>query len=112
MRRLADVLPEVAGALGLDAELRHSRAMASWARIVEEHVPAAAGASSLLSIQPPALVVTAADAMVAQELRLRSSELLPAFERAPGGVHLLELRIVIRPSQPPGRGGRRGGGRV
>lgn len=97
MRRLAEVLPQVAGQLGLEDQLQHSRAIASWQRIVAEHVPAAAGASDLLAVQPPALLVSATSPLVAQELRLRGSELLPAFARAPGGSHLLELRVVVRP---------------
>jgi len=96
MRRLGDLLPEVAGQLGLEEELQHSRRMTSWRLIIAEHVPAAAGSSTLLAVQPPALIVTASSAMVAQELRLRSAELLPAFARAPGGSRLLELRVVIR----------------
>ncbi len=103
MQRLAELLPGVAHDLGLEEELERSRAMASWELIVAEHVPPAAGASVLLAVQPPALIVSAASAIVAQELRMRQSELLPAFARAPGGSHLLELRVVIR---PPSGGGR------
>jgi hypothetical protein len=96
MRRLSDVLPVVAAQLGIDAQLDRGRAIASWARLVEELVPAAAGASQLLEIRPPALIVSAADPFVAQELRLRSDELLQAFAGTPGGVRLLELRPVVR----------------
>ena len=99
MRRLSDVLPEVALQLGLEEELRRSRAMASWARLVGEHVPAAAGSTHLLEIRPPALIVSAADPLVGQELRLRGDELLTAFATAPGGERLLELRVVIRPAR-------------
>lgn len=104
MRRLSDVLPTVASELGLEAQLQQGRAIASWERLVEEHVPPAAGASRLLEVRPPALIVSADDAYVAQELVLRSEELLAAFAMAPGGVRLLELRPVIqRPSNPPRR---------
>ncbi len=96
MRRLADLLPETAAALGLQEELRLSRAMASWDRLVAELVPAAVGATHLLAIQPTTLVVSAAAPIVAQELRLQASELLRAFERTPGGCRLLELRVVVR----------------
>lgn len=98
MRRLGEVLPDVAESLGIGGELRLSRQMASWRRLVEELVPAAAGSSELLSVQPPALIVSAASPIVAQELRLRSSSLLEAFANAPEGAHLIELRIVGRPS--------------
>lgn len=105
MRRVGDVLSEVAGVLGVDGELRLARQMTAWQRLVEELVPAAAGSSRLLSVQPPALVVSAATPIVAQELRLRQAQLLAAFGRAPEGAHLLELRVVVR---PPGAGaGRR-----
>ena len=105
MRRVGDLIPDVAAALGLEEQLRLSRAMASWERLVEELVPAAVGATQLLAIQPTTLVVSAALPIVAQELRLRAGELLAAFERAPGGSHLLELRVVVRPA-----GGRAGPG--
>jgi len=96
MRRLGDVLPEVAASLGMGEELRRSRQMAAWTRLVGELVPAAAGESELLAVQPPALVVSAARPIVAQELRLRSRDLLEAFAAAPEGQRLLELRIVAR----------------
>ena len=97
MRRLGDVLPEVAGALGIEEELRRARQMAAWQRLVGELVPVAAG-SVLLAIQPPALVVSAPSALAGQELRLRSSELLRAFAGVPEGVRLAELRVVVRPA--------------
>jgi hypothetical protein len=70
--------------------------MSAWQRIVEERVPAASGASQLLALQPPALVVSAASPIVAQELRLRQAELLAAFAQAPDGARMIELRVVIR----------------
>ena len=94
-RRVGDVLPEIAHRLGLDEELGHARAMASWQRLVEERVPAA-GASRILEIRPPALVVAADDATTGQELRLRSIELLEAFATAPGGQRLLELHVIVK----------------
>jgi hypothetical protein len=97
MRRIGDLLPTTAAALGLDEELRFARAMASWERLVAELVPVAAGTSRLLAIQPGAIVVTASQPIVAQELRLRSSELLEAFAAAPGGGRAPELRVVVRP---------------
>jgi hypothetical protein len=116
MRRLSDLLPEIALRLGLDQELRLSRAMASWERLVQELVPAAAGATSVLEIRPPTLVVSASDPIVAQELRLRAEDLLAAFATAPGGLRLLELRPVVSRREASqrapgtGRGGERGNG--
>jgi hypothetical protein len=98
--RVGDVLPKIAAEVGIENELRFARQMAAWERIVEEHLPAARGASKLLAVQPPALVVSATDNVIAQELRLRQLELLAAFGRLPDGAHLLELRVALR---PPGR---------
>ena len=39
-------------------------------------------------------------AIVAQELRMRSPELLAALASAPGGVRATELRIRVRPGGP------------
>jgi hypothetical protein len=108
-RRLGDLLPDVAAELGLEQELRAARQMASWQRIVAELVPAAAGLTSMLAVQRPALLVSAVDPGVAQELRLRQHELLTAFANAPDGERLLELRVSLRPAEhrpgegPPGR---------
>ena len=102
MRRVGDVLPTVAAELGIDGELRLARQMAAWQRIVEERVPAASGASNLLSLQAPALVVSAASPIVAQELRLRQADLLAAFAQAPDGQKLIELRVVVRPTGQAG----------
>ena len=102
LRRLGDLLPGLASQLGIDEELRAARGLSSWQRIVEERVPVASGASDLLEVRPPALIVSADDAATAQELRLHSYELLEAFALAPGGQRLLELQVVVR--RPP-RGG-------
>ncbi|CAN5791230.1 hypothetical protein BH24CHL5_BH24CHL5_09760 [soil metagenome] len=100
MRRVGDLLGGVAAQLGIEGELRLARQMAAWLRLVEEHVPAAAGTSRLLSVQPPALVVSAANPIIAQELRLRQAQLLGAFAQLPEGERLLELRVVVRPPGP------------
>jgi hypothetical protein len=96
MRRVGDMLPKVAADIGIEDELRLARQMSAWQRLVEEHLPAARGTSNLIAVEPPALVVSATDGMVAQELRLRQVALLAAFARMPEGAHLLELRVVVR----------------
>lgn len=96
MRRLGDLLPEVASSLGIQDELQRSRQMAAWQRLAAELVPGGAGETWLLAIQPPALIVAAATPVMAQELRLRQRELLDAFARAPDGARLVELRVVVR----------------
>jgi hypothetical protein len=97
MRRIGDLLPTTAASLGLEEELRFARAMAGWERLVAELVPAAAGGTRLLAVRPTELVVSASAGIVAQELRLRSGELLAAFAAVPGGARVPELRVVIRP---------------
>ena len=97
-RRIGELLPAIAQQLGLEEELRSARAMASWQRLVEEQVPGATGTSQLLEVRPPSLFVSADDAATAQELRLRSAELLEAFASAPGGRRLRELHVVVRKS--------------
>jgi len=96
MQRLGDLLPETARRLGLDDELRLARAIATWSAIVAERVPAAAGATRLVRVDDFALIVEADAPIVAQEMRLRSTELLAAFRVAPGGLAALELRLIIR----------------
>ena len=95
-KRVGELLPDVAATLGIDGELRFARQVAAWQRIVAERVPAAGGSSTLLSLQPPALVVSATSPMIAQELRLRQADLLDAFAQAPEGQKLIELRVVVR----------------
>lgn len=96
VHRIGDLLPGLATQLGLDRELAAARAIASWSRIVEELVPAAAGASELLEIRPPKLIVSAEDPPTGQELRLHAHDLLQAFAGAPGGQRLRELHVVVR----------------
>ena len=96
MQRVGDLIPEAARRLGLEEELRLARAIATWSAIVAERVPPAAGSTRLLRVDGFALVVEADAPIVAQELRLRSTELLAAFRAAPGGMAASELRIGIR----------------
>ncbi len=96
MERVGDLLPHSARQLGLEGELRRARAMSTWADIVAEHAAAAAGACRLVSVDGPTLVIEADHPIVAQEVRLRSRELLAAFAAAPGGFPALELRIAVR----------------
>jgi hypothetical protein len=100
MRRLGDLLPEAAAALGLDEELALARAITSWERLVAEHAPRASGLTHLIAVRPPELLVSAESPIVAQELRLRATDLLEAFAAAPGGRRLLDLRVQIRPGTP------------
>jgi hypothetical protein len=96
MERIGDLIPEAARRLGLEDELRSARAITTFAAIVAERIPAASGVCRLVRIDDFALVVEADAPIVAQELRMRSPELLQAFGAAPGGVRARELRIRVR----------------
>jgi hypothetical protein len=72
--------------------------MTTWQILVEERVPAAAGACRLLRLEGGTLVVEADAAIVAQELRLRSDDLLRALAAAPGGLRADAIRIIVRPA--------------
>lgn len=101
MVRLGALLPDAARALGLEDELRLARAISTFGALVAERAPAAAGACRVIRLDGFALVVEADAPIVAQELRMRSPELLTAFAAAPGGIAARELRLLVRP------GGRR-----
>lgn len=96
MERIGDLLPAAARELGLEAELRLARATSTWDALVEERAPAATGSCRLVGIEADALLVEADLPIVAQELRLRSGELLGAFRTAPGGFPASGLRVGVR----------------
>ena len=100
MERIGELIPEAARRLGLEDELRLARAISTWQALVAERVPAASGACRLVRVDGFTLVVDAEAPIVAQELRLRSPELLEAFAAAPGGHRASELRIRIRREGP------------
>ncbi len=96
MVRIGELLPDAARQLGLEEELRRSRATATFDAIVAELVPAAHGACRALSVDGASLVVAADAPIVAQELRLHERELVAAFRAAPGGAPVARLRVVGR----------------
>lgn len=100
MVRLGDLIPDAARQLGLEDELRLSRAMATFEALVAERVPAAAGACRVFRLEGFVLDIEADAPIVAQELRLRSAELLSAFATARGGVGVRELRVHVRRGGP------------
>jgi Dna[CI] antecedent, DciA len=105
--RVGDLLPEAARRLGLEGELRLARATATWAALIAERVPPAAGACRLVRLEPDAIVVAVDEPIVAAELRMRALELLEAFGGAPGGERVRQLRLV--PTREAGSGSPRGG---
>ncbi len=98
MRRLSDLLPEVAARLGIHEELHEASRAQAWELLVAELVPHAAGNCQLLEVRPPALVVSAPDPATAQELRLQATTLLDAFAGVPAGERLDTLKVVVRPA--------------
>src|SRR5256885_13615893 len=102
MQRIGELIPEAARRLGLDEELRTARALATFGAIVAERAPAASGACRLIRLDGFALVVEADAPIVAQELRLRSIELLDAFAAAPRGKRAAEPRGPGRRDWPAG----------
>ncbi len=100
MRRIGELIPDAARALGLEDELRLARAIATFEAIVAERIPAAAGACRVIRIEGFAIDVEADAPIVAQELRLRSGELLRAFAATPGGIGVRDLRVHVRRADP------------
>jgi len=100
MVRLADLIPDAARALGLEDELRRSRAMATFEAIVAERVPSVAGACRVTHLEGFALDVEADAPIVAQELRLHQIELLAAFAASPSGLGVRQLRVHVRRQGP------------
>ncbi len=100
MERIGTSFPRRPAHLGLEDELRLARAITTLDALVAELVPAAVGSCRLARLDGFAIVVEADDPIVAPELRLRASELLSAFARAPGGLGARELRVAIRRGTP------------
>lgn len=100
MSRLGDLIPDAARALGLEDELRLARAIATFEALVAERVPAAAGACRVVGVEGFAIDVEADAPIVAQELRLRSRELMAAFAATPGGLGTTDLRVRVRRGGP------------
>ena len=96
MRRIGDLIPDAARALGLEDELRLARAMSTFEAIVAERVPAAAGSCRVVRIEGFAIIVEADAPIVAQELRLRGPELERAFAATPAGAGVREMRVTNR----------------
>jgi hypothetical protein len=100
MVRIGDLIPDAARQLGLEDELRLSRAIATFEAIVAERVPPAAGACRVIRLEGFTVDVEADAPIIAQELRLRGPELMAAFAAAPGGLGVRELRVRVRPGGP------------
>jgi predicted nucleic acid-binding Zn ribbon protein len=95
MQRLADLLPDAARQFGLEEQLEQATLAAAWLRIIAERVPAAAGSCRLTGLSQDVATVEADLPIVAQEIRLRSPELLAALRNA-SRVAVRQLRVVTR----------------
>src|SRR6188768_2493273 len=100
MTRIGDLIPDAARSLGLEDELRLARAIATFEALVAERVPAAAGACRVVRLQGFAIDVEADAPIVAQELRLRSRDVMTAFAATPGGHGVTDLRVHVRRPGP------------
>jgi hypothetical protein len=100
MARVGELLPDAARSLGLEDELRLARAIATFEALVAERVPAAAGACRVVRLQGFAIDVEADAPIVAQELRLRSRDVMTAFAATPGGQGVTDLRVHVRRPGP------------
>ena len=100
MARVGDLLPDAARSLGLEDELRLARAIATFEALVAERVPAAAGSCRVVRLQGFAIDVEADAPIVAQELRLRTREVMTAFAATPGGLGVTDLRVHVRRPGP------------
>jgi predicted nucleic acid-binding Zn ribbon protein len=87
MERLADLLPRAAREYGLEA--------LAWDRIVADRVPAAAGACRLTDLRQGVATIEIDLPIVAQEIRLRSPELLAAL-RAAVRTPIRQIRLTTR----------------
>ena len=95
-RRVGDLLPEAARALGLEEQLRWARATAAWDRLVEARVPTAAGGSRPTRLERDGtLIVEASAPIVGQELLMRADELLAAYGQMTDGIRAGALRVVV-----------------
>ncbi len=95
-RRVGDLLPDAARALGLEEQLRWARAVAAWDRLVEAHAPAAAGGSRPVRLERDGVLVVEASApIVGQELLLRADGLLAAYAAMTDGIRAESLRVVV-----------------
>jgi hypothetical protein len=95
MERIADLLPQTAREFGLEDQLEQARAAAAWSEIVAERVPAAVGACRLIGLSHGTATIEADEPIVAQEIRLRSPELLAAL-RSAARTPVRQLRVSAR----------------
>jgi hypothetical protein len=95
MERLGDLLPETARQFGLEDQLEQARLAAAWLSLIADRVPAAAGSCRLIGFSQDVATIEADLPIVAQEIRLRSPELLAALRNS-AHVSVRQLRVLTR----------------
>ncbi len=95
MKRIGDLLPDTARRFGLEREFEQASVMSAWERLLVERVPAAVSACRVSAFSQGVATIEADEPIVAQEIRLRSPELVAAL-RAAAGVPVRQLRVVAR----------------
>jgi hypothetical protein len=95
LERIADLLPQAAREFGLEEQLDQARAAAAWLEVVAQRVPAAAGSCRLTGLSNGIATIEADEPIVAQEVRLRSPELLSAL-RGTVATPIRQLRVSTR----------------
>ena len=95
MERVADLLPRIAREHGLEEQLDQARAAVAWDRIVADRVPAAVGACRLVDLRQDVATIEIDMPIVAQEIRLRTPELLAALREAVR-TPVRQLRLTTR----------------
>jgi hypothetical protein len=95
LESLADLLPGAAREFGLEDQLEQARMASAWLAVIAQRVPAAVGACRLTDLRQGVATIQADEPIVAQEIRLRTPELLAAM-RAAVRTPLRQLRITTR----------------
>ena len=95
MERIADLLPNAARQYGLEDQLEQARTASAWLSVIEERIPAAAGSCRLVGLNQGVATIETGEPIVAQEVRLRSLELLAAL-RATARTPVRQLRVTTR----------------
>jgi hypothetical protein len=95
MERIADLLPNAARQYGLEDQLEQARAASAWLSVIEERIPAATGSCRLVDLNQGVATIETDEPIVAQEVRLRSLELLAAL-RATARTPVRQLRVTTR----------------
>ena len=93
---LRDVLRKTARSLGIEPALHLVQVQEAWPEVVG---PVLAGAAEPRSLRAGVLLVATAHPHAAQEIRLRSEEILRGLSQRMPPVDLHQIRVVVREGQ-------------